>query len=451
MKKNIQYLIVAIFGLGFFASCEEDSINKIGGGDPQMTITNLGTTAFFADSLPFTVDCSDNIPLSTLKAKLYFDDVMVSETVFRTKQNKAYSGKINVPYLKDIPNGNATLKFVLQNIQQKLVEEIKTIAVSRPDYPSLNFVSGDATYTMSRTALYQYTANDEAFLSKMPGYIVAPAYGANGNELTFGWKSGTVAVGEMGNIPFSNLTSGSYDIQFNTMSFIANPFVVVKIADKEMSLVDNDSYEIEMDLTQGQELSFFGFPEFESWWMDVDFFKSTDASDKFKFLPISGKYRITAYFDKKYFRVEAMDGDNTASLQPDGTGALWIIGTDIGKPSVALNQVGWNPNNAICMAQLNPKKYQVTVVAGTSISSEGINFKFFHQKNWGGEFKSPDLTSDSDIIFVGDGEQLNYKGEKRDPGNLGLKTGPLQVGKSYLLEVSVESNSSATLSVTLLD
>lgn len=36
-----------------------------------------------------------------------------------------------------------------------------------------------------------------------------------------------------------------------------------------------------------------------------------------------------------------MNGTSTATLNDDGTGALWIIGDGIGKPSVATNAVGW--------------------------------------------------------------------------------------------------------------
>ena len=34
-----------------------------------------------------------------------------------------YTGKINVPYLANIPNGTATLKFILQNINFTITEK----------------------------------------------------------------------------------------------------------------------------------------------------------------------------------------------------------------------------------------------------------------------------------------------------------------------------------------
>ena len=64
---------------------------------------------------------------STLKAQLYFSDEMVSETVIRTKvSGQEYNGKIYVPYLANIPNGTATLKFILQNINLRLQKKATT-------------------------------------------------------------------------------------------------------------------------------------------------------------------------------------------------------------------------------------------------------------------------------------------------------------------------------------
>ena len=58
----------------------------------------------------------------------------------------------------------------------------------------------------------------------------------------------------------------------------------------------------------------------------------------------------------KYFRVEALSGGVPASLQPDGTGAIRVIGTNVGKPSVDANEVGWNEGKALCMAPIGDRK-----------------------------------------------------------------------------------------------
>ena len=56
---------------------------------------------------------------------------MVSETVIRTKvSGQEYNGKIYVPYLANIPNGTATLKFILQNINFTITEKSYDVALS---------------------------------------------------------------------------------------------------------------------------------------------------------------------------------------------------------------------------------------------------------------------------------------------------------------------------------
>ena len=138
-----------------------------------------------------------------------------------------------------------------------------------------------------------------------------------------------------------------------------------------------------------------------------------------------------------------MNGTSTATLNDDGTGALWIIGDGIGKPSVATNAVGWTTEKGLCMSQIEAKKYQVTVVAGEQIKSDDINFKFFHQQGWGGEYKNDALSTTSDLVFIGDGTN------GRDAGNLGLVEGKsLENGVAYRFTVDVTAGvSSAVLTV----
>jgi hypothetical protein len=262
--------------------------------------------------------------------------------------------------------------------------------------------------------------------------------------MTFGWTNGTIVEGSVATIPFSNATAGTYSISFNTLTYAAAPFVTLKFDGTEMAMIDDNNYKVEKELSQNQTIAVTGIADIDQWWIDEDYLVN-NGDGTFTFRPVSGKYRVTANFTNRYFNVEAMSGSDLASLQDDGTGALWIIGTDIGKPSLA-NEVGWNPDKALCMAQVEPKKYQVTVIAGESINASAINFKFFHQKGWGGEYTHTALSSTSDLIFVGDGTN------GRDPGNLGIVEGQsLTAGKKYILTVDITAGkSNAVLSVTEL-
>ena len=390
--KSLKYYLMALAGIAMLNACSDDDPVP---GNPTMDFQAEPSSALFGDSLPFTIKASDaDVPLSTLKARLYFSDEMVSETIIRTKVNgQDYTGKIYVPYLANIPNGTATLKFILQNINFTITEKSYDVALSRPDFPYLTLISG---------AITQGTSSE---------------------------------------ITFSNLSAGEYSISFNTLTYAAAPFVKLLLNGSEMEMVDDDHYSIDLNLKQGDNIT-ADIPNFDQYWIDPDFFeKNEDGS--LKFLPIDGTYRVIANLALNYLEVLKMNGTSTATLNDDGTGALWIIGDGIGKPSVATNAVGWTTEKGLCMSQIEAKKYQVTVVAGEQIKSDDINFKFFHQQGWGGEYKNDALSTTSDLVFIGDGTN------GRDAGNLGLVEGKsLENGVAYRFTVDVTAGvSSAVLTV----
>ncbi|MBP9585281.1 MAG: DUF5125 domain-containing protein [Bacteroides sp.] len=504
--KTINYFLLALVGTTLMASCKDDEQLP---GNPVMDAKTDFGTALFGDSLPFVIHATDvDVPLSTLKAQLFYGEEKVSETVIRTKTSGTdYSGKIYIPYLKDIPNGKATLKFILQNIHFTLVEKENELTLSRPDYPALSLVTKEGKeIVMPRVGLYQYAVND-LFEKEVPAFIKAPKMGANGNEITFGWENNKIVQGSTGEIPFLNAIKGVYPITFNSKSYAASPFFKFLFNGTPMEVMDSESYsisgtyakgqvipvsgiqlgewklgdvftpkdnanvifalpdgkykimanfgtktfsalevkDIDVDLTAGtfvselvdeQVIRFSGIADLKDWWIDPDFFTAT--GDHFLFAAAPGKYKITANKALKYLVAEAMKGNEPATLQSDGTGAVWIIGDGIGKPSVELNQVSWNTDKALCMAPLGNGKYRITVVGDVSIKATAINFKFFHQKGWGGEFKKPGITSTHDVIVI-----------PNDDGNLSLATGKvLKKDKTYVLTLDLSAgNDKAVLSV----
>jgi hypothetical protein len=441
MKKH-SYLLLILFGAIFWTSCANDDENDAP-GNPVLNSKTEFSSALFGDSLPFTIEVKDEkAPLSTLKVYLYFGEEKVSETVIRTKTNGEYTGKIFIPYYANIPDGVATLKFILQNIHLTTADLSYNLPVSRPDYPYLILVTDKAAYPMERTALHQYAATEIFPSTDLPAYIKAPIVGAFGNEITFGWENGAVTQGVKENIPFSSSQSGRYSVTFNTKTYEATPFLNVLCNGAKMDRLDNDNFKIDLDLTPGQEISIEGIGNVADWWIDPDFFTTTDEAGKLKFVPVAGKYRILANFKFQYFKVEAMSGNELATLQADGSGAIWVIGDNVGKPSVTNNVVGWDTGKGLCMAPVGNKKYQLSLVGGQTVSTESINFKFFHQKDWGGEFNGETLTTVSDIVFVGDGSN------GRDSGNLGL-VGTLEEGATYVFVVDVSAGiDQAVLTVT---
>ena len=182
--KKYKSLVFALAGLLSLAACEDDDLVP---GNPVINPTTQIGAAMFGDSLAFSAEVADNdVPLSTLKAQLFYGDEKVSETVIRTKTKGDYKGKIFVPFYANVPNATATLKLVLQNINFTITEQEFNVPLTRPDYPYLTFVTAGGEYRMERVGLYQYKATSE-FPQKIKGYIKTPTVTPAGNEIVFGF------------------------------------------------------------------------------------------------------------------------------------------------------------------------------------------------------------------------------------------------------------------------
>ena len=75
MNKSI-YIILALVGILVMNSCSDDEFLS---GNPDMELGAGKVSALYGDSLPFTIKASDvDVPLSTLKAKLFYGEELVS-------------------------------------------------------------------------------------------------------------------------------------------------------------------------------------------------------------------------------------------------------------------------------------------------------------------------------------------------------------------------------------
>lgn len=432
--KYIKTFALLFASAALLTACDDDDWAP---GNPVMNVTGDLGKACFGDSLPFTINASDaEVPLSTIHAELYFGDELVSEKVIRTKVSGAdYEGKIYVPYYANIPDGQATLRLTLQNIHFTTTELEYNVAITHPDWPSLTFrADSGEEYTMDRQEKYVYSMT-QRFPAEMKGVIVAAPYGANGNELIFGYEGSEIKIGADGSIPFSNSAPARYTISFNSFSFEGSPFVVMTLNGQRLEPLTDTTSGIDLNLAKGDVLVPDGFPNFNDWWINPDYFtKGEDGNLTFN--AYNGNYRVIADTQRKYFRVYKLNGSQPATLNDDGTGALWVIGAGIGHPSLA-NEVGWTTENALCMAPTGEKTYQITVVGGKTVAVESIDFKFFGQMGWGVELTGADLVSKSNLIGVGTGK-VEDGGNGHDNGNLFLEEGVvLQDNGVYVITVDL--------------
>ena len=159
----------------------------------------------------------------------------------------------------------------------------------------------------------------------------------------------------------------------------------------------------------------YTFDRYEDYYVSPSFFsKSADGSYLFK--AISGNYLIEPCVNSsvsyKYLQVRLCDADGKlATLQSDGTGAIYLIGNGIGLPTVAANQVGWNAGNGISMAQKSSKHFELTGVVGKEFGNT-IKFQFYGQNNWwpklcGSDGQTYHISTNSDLIGIGTGKAVD--------------------------------------------
>ena len=449
--KTLKYIALTLLAAATTTACKDDPELLTTDVGPEMTVVSADASGVYGGKVGFEVSMTDRFPLSTLKAQVFFDDEMVAEEVIRTKTDGTYSGSVTLPFYKNVPDGEATLRLVGQNVRFGLTSVERPLAVSRPEPAYLNYVLDGREYRMEPTGnAYEYAVTDE-FPQKPQGYISTPELDDAGSVVTFGYdaEQGGVVSDSTEPIPFANSNAGEYTITFNLLTFEGSPFIKLLFDDAEMTMVDNDNYSIVTTLTKGKTYKLTGVSGFADWDVDRDFFERADASDPetLTFLPMTGMYKVTANFKHSYLRIEAMkSATEYASLAADGSGnAIWTVGAGIGKP-VIKNGDGWDMGSmGLCLARVADKKFQITLVAGISINASNFNFKFFWPKDWDkGEFLGKEdasfanpygvLTTSSDLIKITDGGNLELAGGKT-----------LDLGGIYRFTIDVSGGTKASV------
>lgn len=153
-----------------FAACEKDPDTKGTGDGPQVNIVEVDDEAVFGGKIDFKVSLEDSEALSTLKATILFDQTEVEQVVIRTAQNGVYEGEIYVPYYKNTPDGEATLRFVGQNIEFGTTTITTPITITRAEPTNIYFVQDGTEYMMSLTDVVDFEYAVTATLpQKAPG------------------------------------------------------------------------------------------------------------------------------------------------------------------------------------------------------------------------------------------------------------------------------------------
>lgn len=443
--KCYKFIMAAALAMPLLAACSDDDK---GDGSPVVSAAQIAP-ACFGDSLSLDINCkdADGVALSTVNAQLFYGEELVQQQKVRTKTEGDYKLRLYAPVYKDIPDGKATLKLTLQNIKFATTEQTCEVELSRPKYDHLTVVGTDGQQFELRPSAddpYLFTGNVTSETNKLSAYVVAPKVGEQGNEVRFGVTASEVVANGASAIDFTNVRKGTFPVTFNTRTFEYTPVYDPSSAPEPLEITGS---KVVVDLVKNHNYDFQGGDDYvaDDWFYDPDFF-TKNANGTYKFISASGKYTIKVNTKARGFRIWAMkDAKNTATLNDDGTGALWIIGqVGINKPLYTDVKNGWwtDTDHALCMSQVSDRVYQITLTVGKQLynGAEGINFKFYGAAGWQKEFLGTagqyHISSESDILAIGDGVTEYAAGH--DDGNVYLKNGvTLKDGDTYVLTVDL--------------
>ena len=425
-------IIFTVLAAALLVACQPE-VKKVKFTDkgPDVTVNSVDEEVYMGANIAFNVNLKDaEFTLSTLKVDLLFDETVVETKTIRTKEYGAYEDQIAVPLLAGIPDGVATLRFTAQNTGLGITVVDKDIKVSRPNFKELYITENGKKKALQKVSGYRYELT-ASFPANAASVVTTPAVNSRGDVITLGWSGSAINVSDTP-IPFKMGSAGVYTIAVDLMNLTAEP-----LGKDTIDLSESNPVGV-YNLVPDTQLLFPNLPTIGSWELDYDFFNVTnDGIVTFKAIP--GLYKLTLDSAKKWIKVEAMeDENNLAVLGGANFDAIWCIGSNFGKPVVD-TKISWNTTDgAFCFAQVAPGIHQFSLIFGTQMIN-GFSIKFFHQKGWGGEFKSYAKVDDQTGLF-----KITAAGNIEAAGNK-----PFEDGMGYRFTVDVTGGvENAVLTIT---
>lgn len=378
---------------------------------PEMTVNSYSESTYMGAQIKVSVTLEDkSYDLSTVNALLYYGETKVAETTVRTKEQGEYEISLQAPLYKDIPDGLATLVLKAQNVGLAITETELEVALKRPDFETLTLVTeAGGKYTMNKTGdyLYEVTGNFDAYVNST---IVTPEFG-EGETITLGWDGSALSASATALIPFGAGLAGEYTLSANLYDLSIAP-------SGKASVVAVAEYK------KGQVMDFGTVVDMNNWTIDPDYFNVPEDGGPVTFRAVDGLYRMVYDIDRMFIQVEPMaDKDHVLTLSEDGSGGLWVIGANFGKPVIGES---WNTEvGAYAAAQVEPKIYEFSLAVPSQLAISSSEIKFFHQKGWNGEFTKANYAS----------IELDPAFEMTDSGNIQAKD--LKAGTGYRIRMDL--------------
>ena len=140
-------------------------------------------------------------------------------------------------------------------------------------------------------------------------------------------------------------------------------------------------YTLTTELRQGQAYD-QNFVDSEHWYVDPDFFLRNGEGELI-FKPLSGLYTVSVDLSNQTLLVSPEE----VAMSADGMGNVYVIGAanSIGKPHYGGGKE-WELENAIPMARVSQKVYQLTFTVGEQLNPASVDFGFYGARAWTPQF-----------------------------------------------------------------
>jgi hypothetical protein len=192
-----------------------------------------------------------------------------------------------------------------------------------------------------------------------------------------------------------------------------------------------------VDLTQGAAVTLSNVEDLASYWIDPDYCGADG-----KFIPVSGKYKVTLDTSAKTLRASLLNADGSRPNIEQG--GLYALGWGVASYSMG-GQCGWELKNSYQIAQVSKGVFQMTGTAvaetdkraGGRFRTDYTDLKwFFAYDSWDGQGADMTLT-----------EEGAHWLKATSGGNVNINT-PLEEGATYRLTVDFTGCTLSGSSVT---
>jgi hypothetical protein len=388
----------------FDPSAAEPTIGEITLDQPRLR---------YGESVTIRVEATDAEALSHLEIRLMADQEVLYTGVVPANDRKSLTveQEIQVAFGPLRATRSASLEVVAVNKSMKTAGRTRDIVLERPVFEQLYLVVDGTGQEIALTkdesspsTSYLYSA--EVDLPNNTNVFVYSQPGKQG--LAWGFDPSANICALASSTPTS--LCDSYDMEekvrkvtFDAFSFDITPLkknlaangVLFMLYKKEASnedFVSNVLRAQDVPLTNGEEVS-TELIDLDAVTFDPDFF----AYEGGKLTYIGRTGTATLYLNTLYDFVFVESGENPISTNASYPDVLFVNGWGMARPELWNYHPDWDFNKAVIFRKVSEDDSQ-TVYAQTVVTSKWVQFKFYDEKDWGGEFPCPDITFEDDTF-----------------------------------------------------